>query len=51
MSSVLHKVNAFNGLNHGVALTSACKTKARINDLQSEQLPVLVRYATVWKLP
>src|SRR5271157_5666049 len=49
--NVLRKVNEFNRLNHGVALTSACRTKVRTNDLQSEQLPVLVRYATVWKLP
>ena len=26
-------------LNHGVALTSACRTKVRTDDLQSEQLP------------
>jgi len=25
--------------------------KVRTNDLQSEQLPVLVCYANVWKLP
>jgi len=29
-----------------VALLNACRTKVRTNDLQSEQLPVLVRYAT-----
>jgi hypothetical protein len=51
MYRVFHKTHAFNRLNHGVALTSACRTKVRTNDLQSEQLPVLVRYATVWKLP
>jgi hypothetical protein len=47
MYRVLHKVDEFNRLNYGVALTSACRTKVRTNDLQLEQLPVLVRYATV----
>ena len=51
MYNVLRKVNEFNRLNHGVALASTCRTKVRTNDLQSEQVPVLVRYATVWKLP
>ena len=51
MYCVFHKAHAFNMLNHGVALTSACRTKVRTNDLQSEQLPILVRYATVWKFP
>jgi hypothetical protein len=29
MYNVLRKVNEFNRLNHGVALTSACRTKVR----------------------
>ena len=51
MYRVFHKAHAFNRLNHGVALTSGCRTKVRTNDLQSEQLPALVRYAKVWKFP
>ena len=51
MYRVFHKAHTFNMLSHGVTLTSACRTKVRTNDLQSEQLPALVRYATVWKFP
>ena len=51
MYRVFHKANAFNMLKHGVELSSPCRTKVRTNDLQSEQLPVLVRYAMVWKFP
>jgi hypothetical protein len=47
MYRVFHKANAFNRLKHGVELSSPCRTKVRTNDLQSEQLPVLVRYAIV----
>ena len=46
MYRLFRKANAFNRFNHGVALLNACRTKVRTNDLQSEQLPVLVRYAT-----
>jgi hypothetical protein len=51
MYRVFHKANAFNRLKHGVELSSPYRTKVRTNDLQSEQLPVLVRYAMVWKFP
>ena len=51
MYRVFHKANAFNRLKHGLELSSPCRTKVRTNDLQSEQLPVLVRYAMVCKFP
>jgi hypothetical protein len=47
MYRIFHKANVFNMLKHSVALTCACRTKVRTNDLQSQQLPVLVRSATV----